>query len=96
MGTSVGTLVFVKYGWRAGAGLSVAWTGWILLVLLARGPHCQRYTWFGYEGGLESRKGVVEDRERLTLQSDAKEKDASSSDHEERKGEDLRRGGDKP
>ena len=46
--------------------------------------------------GLESRKGVVEERERLTLQSDAKEKDSSSSDHGEKKGEDLRRGGDKP
>lgn len=85
MGTSVGTLVFVKYGWRAGAGLSVAWTGWILLVLLVRGPHCQRYTWFGYEGGLESRKGVVEERERLALQSNAEEKDSSSSGHEEKK-----------
>jgi len=96
MGTSVGTLVFVNYGWRAGAGLSVAWTGWILLVLLVRGPHCQRYTWFGYEGVLESRKGVVEERERLKLQSDAKEEGTSSSDHEEKKGEDLERDGDKP
>jgi hypothetical protein len=89
MGTSVGTLVFVKYGWRAGAGLSVAWTGWILLVLLVRGPHCQRYTWFGYEGGLESRKGFVEERERLKLQSDAQEK-ASSTDHEEKNGEGVK------
>jgi len=95
MGTSVGTLVFVNYGWRAGAGLSVAWTGWILFVLLVRGPHCQRYTWFGYEGGLESRKGAVEERERLKLQSDTKE-NGSSSDHEEQKGEDLERDGDKP
>ena len=56
MGTSVGTHVFVKYGWRAAASLSVAWTGFCLLVMLARGPHCSRYTWFGYEGGFRVRE----------------------------------------
>lgn len=35
-------------------------TTWLLVVLLARGPHCNRYTWFGYEGGMEWRKNVVE------------------------------------
>jgi hypothetical protein len=24
--------------------------------MLIRGPHCSRYTWFGYEGGLRLRK----------------------------------------
>lgn len=32
--------------------------GFQLFILLLRGPHCQRYTWFGYEGGLSARKGV--------------------------------------
>lgn len=56
MGTSVGTQVFVKYGWRPAAALSVAWSGFTLVVMLLRGPHCSRYTWFGYEGGLRLRK----------------------------------------
>ena len=51
MGTSVGTHVFVRFGWRPAAALSVAWQAFTLLVMLARGPHCARHTWFGYEGG---------------------------------------------
>ena len=69
MGTSVGTHVFVKYGWRAGAGLNMAFYGFQLLVLLLRGPHCKQYTWFGYEGGLEARKSVVEERKRLEAEA---------------------------
>lgn len=63
MGTSVGTKVFVRYGWRPGAVLSLAWYGYQLVVLLIRGPHCQRYTWLGYEGGLEGRKSVIKARQ---------------------------------
>ena len=65
MGTSVGTQVFVKFGWRAAAVLNMALCGFQLFVLLLRGPHCKRYTWFGYEGGLEPRKSVVDERKRL-------------------------------
>ncbi|KAG6879825.1 hypothetical protein C0992_011108 [Termitomyces sp. T32_za158] len=64
LGTSVGTKVFVMYGWRAGAALNMGWYGWQLFILLLRGPHCNRFTWFGYEGGLETRKSVVEARAR--------------------------------
>lgn len=60
MGTAVGTEVFVKYGWRPAAALSVAWSGFTLIVMLARGPGCKRYTWFGYEGGLRLRKANPE------------------------------------
>jgi len=28
----------------------------MLLILLLRGPHCRRYTWFGYEGGFSIRR----------------------------------------
>ena len=56
MGTAVGTQVFIKYGWRPAAALSIAWSGFTLFVMLIRGPHCKRYTWIGYEGGLELRK----------------------------------------
>ncbi|KAH9828967.1 major facilitator superfamily domain-containing protein [Rhodofomes roseus] len=64
MGTSVGTQVFVKYGWRPAAALSLAWTGFMLFMMLLRGPHVKRYTWFGYEGGIEARKSKLAERER--------------------------------
>ncbi|KAI9436533.1 MFS superfamily [Lactarius psammicola] len=58
--SSVGTKVFISHGWHASAGLMLGWTVWQLVVLLARGPHCNRYTWFGYEGGIEWQKSLVE------------------------------------
>jgi hypothetical protein len=64
MGTSVGTKVFLKYGWRAGAALNMGFYAFQLCVHLARGPHCERFTWVGYEGGLEARKKVVDERMR--------------------------------
>ena len=69
MGTSVGTQVFVKFGWRAAAILNMALYGFQLFVLLLRGPHCKQYTWFGYEGGLEPRKSVVDSDERKRLEA---------------------------
>jgi hypothetical protein len=71
MGTSVGSRVFIRYGWRACAALSLGWYGWQLFILLLRGPHCERYTWFGYEGGLEFRKSVVEQRRRKDAEAAA-------------------------
>ena len=65
MGTSVGTHVFLKYGWRAAAALNMALNTFELAILLVRGPHCSRYTWLGYEGGIEPRKSVIEERKRL-------------------------------
>lgn len=59
VGTSVGTHVFIHFGWQPGAALSLGWTGFMLLVLLVRGPHCGRYTWFGYGGGLAAKRGDV-------------------------------------
>ena len=50
-GTAVGSEVFLQNGWRAAAGLSLGWIGWQLFILLSRGPHCQRKTWIGWEGG---------------------------------------------
>ena len=62
VGTSVGTSVYNHYGWRASAGLSVGWQGFCILMLLVRGPHCPRYTWFGYKGGLSWRKPSTEEQ----------------------------------
>ena len=73
MGTSVGTQVFTKYGWRPSAALSLAWTGFMLFMMLIRGPHVSRYTWFGYEGGIEVRKSKLAERER------AREEDAEAA-----------------
>ncbi|KAI0056397.1 MFS general substrate transporter [Artomyces pyxidatus] len=63
MGTAVGTKLFVQHGWRASAILMLSWTVWQLFVLLLRGPHCERYTWFGYQGGLEWRKRALTESE---------------------------------
>ena len=76
IGTSVGTHIFVNFGWRAGAALSMGFYAWGIFLLLIRGPHCKRYTWFGYEGGLEARKKVVAERQRL---EEEKEKETASS-----------------
>ncbi|KAK0430727.1 major facilitator superfamily domain-containing protein [Armillaria borealis] len=85
MGTSVGSEVFIKYGWRAGAALSLGWSGWQLFMLLLRGPHCERRTWFGYQGGLEPRKSVVEGRKRLEAeQSNDGERTARNSGEQEK------------
>ena len=65
MGTSIGTYVFLKHGWRAAAAFNMAMNTFTLVILLVRGPHCSRYTWFGYEGGVELRKSVIEERERF-------------------------------
>ncbi|KAK0490417.1 major facilitator superfamily domain-containing protein [Armillaria novae-zelandiae] len=63
MGADVGSRVFLEYGWRAGAGLSLGWTGLALLILLVRGPHCERKTWFGYQGGFRQKKVKQQDEE---------------------------------
>ncbi len=72
MGTSVGTAVFNSHGWRPAAALSVGWQGFCLLILFLRGPHCSRYTWFGYQGGFEMRK--------KRLQSPAQEETENESE----------------
>ncbi|KAJ7258786.1 major facilitator superfamily domain-containing protein [Mycena haematopus] len=64
MGTAAGTAVFTKYGWRPAAALNMGFYGWILLIMMLRGPHCARYTWFGFEGGWEARKSVVDARQK--------------------------------
>ena len=61
IGTSAGTHIFLQHGWRAGAGLSLGLVGCMILILLVRGPHTTQYRWFGYEGGMEWRKELVQD-----------------------------------
>lgn len=103
MGTSVGTEVFVRYGWRAAAALSMGWYGFQLFILLLRGPHCERYTWFGYEGGIEPRKDVVDaaQREKEGKQPtidpgvDANEKESEVKDESMRKDSDPELGREK-
>ncbi|KAK1219524.1 hypothetical protein PQX77_017759 [Marasmius sp. AFHP31] len=93
MGSSVGTKLFLEHGWRAGAGIQVAWAGWTLFVLLTRGPHCRRHTWLGYEGGGEFRKSVVDARSKegaeksdnsTRISENVEEKRSSAEDTEAR------------
>ena len=79
MGTYVGTLIFVKFGWRASSLFNMALHGFQLFILLLRGPHCKQYTWFGYEGGLEARKSVVDERKRLEKEAERTLESSSSS-----------------
>ncbi|KAK0452022.1 MFS superfamily [Desarmillaria tabescens] len=72
MGSSVGSRVFLESGWRAGAGLSLGWTGIGFFLLLIRGPHCERRTWFGYEGGFSLRKDA-EPKDEATSEKDSTE-----------------------
>ncbi|EAU80906.2 membrane protein [Coprinopsis cinerea okayama7 len=69
MGTSVGTHLFVTYGWRSAAYLNLGWMGLQIFLLLIRGPHCKRYTWFGHEGGLSWRK-TQDAKERTSLEDE--------------------------
>ncbi|KAJ7480608.1 major facilitator superfamily domain-containing protein [Mycena latifolia] len=69
MGTAAGTEVFTRYGWRPAAALNLGFYVWILGVIMLRGPHCARFTWFGYEGGWEARKSVVDARKAVTVES---------------------------
>ncbi|KAJ7149236.1 major facilitator superfamily domain-containing protein [Mycena crocata] len=70
MGTAAGTQVFTTYGWRPAAALNMGFYVWILGVLLLRGPHCARFTWFGYEGGWEAHKSVVDARKNAAEGAD--------------------------
>ncbi|KAF8553659.1 MFS general substrate transporter [Imleria badia] len=64
IGTSVGTQVFVHYGWRACSLFMLVSYIFQLGILVSRGPHCPRNHWFGWLGGFEARKSVVEARKR--------------------------------
>ncbi|KAJ7268022.1 major facilitator superfamily domain-containing protein [Mycena rebaudengoi] len=61
-GTAAGTYVFTTYGWRPAAALNLGLYGWILGIIMLRGPHCERFTWLGFQGGWEARKSVVDAR----------------------------------
>ncbi|KAJ3976456.1 major facilitator superfamily domain-containing protein [Lentinula raphanica] len=58
LGSSAGTKVFLAYGWRATAAMTLGFTLWALLILLLRGPECERYTWFGPTNSLKDASKV--------------------------------------
>ncbi|PPR02514.1 hypothetical protein CVT26_011997 [Gymnopilus dilepis] len=93
-GTAAGTHIFINFGWRAAAAFSMAFYAWMMVILLIRGPHCQRYTWFGYEGGIEPRKKVVEEKRRLAEEKEkgiATPSPAEESREEEKEREEMDR-----
>ncbi|KZV71725.1 MFS general substrate transporter [Peniophora sp. CONT] len=63
VGSSVCTTVYIKYGWRALGALMFALSAFQIPILLIRGPHTPRHTWFGHEGGYEFRRKAVPARE---------------------------------
>ncbi|KAJ3999822.1 MFS superfamily [Lentinula boryana] len=74
LGSSAGTKVFLTYGWRATAAMTLGFTLWALIILLMRGPECERYTWFGFGSGLRGMRDIVcgvQDLHRSTGKSKA-------------------------
>ncbi|CAE6357792.1 unnamed protein product [Rhizoctonia solani] len=49
MGTSVGTQVYLKYGWRPSGALALGFYGLQLFFLFLRGPNVARKTWLGWK-----------------------------------------------
>ena len=85
IGSAAGSKVFLGYGWRANGALMVAFGIFQLVVLLLRGPHTKRYTWFGYEGGLDWRRErpvPLHDAEKASLPERQGTKDESISESE--------------
>ncbi|KAJ6564151.1 major facilitator superfamily domain-containing protein [Mycena capillaripes] len=82
MGTAVGSQLYLQHGWRVCAVLSVALSGWSLLTLLVRGPHCARYTWLGWEGGWAARRPRTEKTAPPGADSERREVDDSKSESE--------------
>lgn len=70
MGTAVGSELFNNYGWRPAAAVNLAWSGFMLFIILIRGPHVPRYTWVGWKGGLEVRKRKLVELRRKQEEED--------------------------
>ncbi|KAG8723926.1 hypothetical protein FRC12_024406 [Ceratobasidium sp. 428] len=51
MGTSVGTKVYLKYGWRYSGVLALGFHGLQLVFLVLRGPKVPRKRWIGWGSG---------------------------------------------
>lgn len=67
----------------------MAWYGFQLAVLLARGPHMSRYDWVGWKGGWEARKSVAEIRKR-ELGEDTVTEPAAAQEYADGKGVDVK------
>ena len=52
-------------------------------LLLIRGPHTRRYTWFGHEGGLEFRKSAVQAREKEREERERAEAERPRGDNQQ-------------
>ncbi|KAJ7775476.1 major facilitator superfamily domain-containing protein [Mycena metata] len=88
-GTPVGSQIYLQHGWRACAALSVAFSGFQLIVLALRGPHCRRYTWFGWEGGRRAwRKRLEEEESTDTTDAGIEKREETSPEPENVKHED--------
>lgn len=60
MGTAVGTELLVNRSYTFSSAVRVSFCVFQFVVLLARGPHVPRKTWFGWAGGMEFRKQSLE------------------------------------
>jgi hypothetical protein len=60
MGTAVGTELLVNRSYTFSSAIRVSFCVFQFIVLLARGPHVPRNTWFGWAGGMKFRKQSIE------------------------------------
>jgi hypothetical protein len=63
MGSSAGSSLYEVHGWTASSSLSLGFLVVAILVLLARGPHAQK--WIGWDGGARMRKVREDDKENV-------------------------------
>ncbi|KAG8690218.1 hypothetical protein FRC11_013101 [Ceratobasidium sp. 423] len=77
MGTSVGTQVYLKYGWRPSGALALGFYGLQLIILFLRGHKVPRKTWLGWKTGpkemTESASTPNQAQEQTTSDPEAQE-----------------------
>ncbi|KAG8714920.1 hypothetical protein FRC08_011243 [Ceratobasidium sp. 394] len=64
MGTSVGTQVYLKYGWRASGALALGFHGLQIILLVLRGPNVPRKRWIGWASEPKAPAAQVEVAEK--------------------------------
>ncbi|KAF8678319.1 MFS general substrate transporter [Rhizoctonia solani] len=71
MGTSVGTQVYLKYGWRPSGALALGFYGLQLILLFIRGPKVGRKTWLGWKAAPKEPEAAAPNQAQARAEKDA-------------------------